>query len=95
MRVRLKLGLRYIWGGISGCFNPTRVRLKSLPKASGDTSQVLQPHKGSAETSPQQKKCMTARGFNLTRVRLKPGAGLSTVRGGAGFDPTRVRLKHV
>ncbi len=92
-RVRLKRGVDLRSAFEKKGFNPTRVRLKPVVDSPTYQWSLLQPHKGSSETTPSGVARTGGESFNPTRVRLKPpgDSGIRVFRG--SFNPTRVRLK--
>ena len=70
---------------------PSETRL-SFPIRPGP--RPLQPHEGPSETGGGDTTGVRVdRGFNPTRVRLKPRSRSNSTRTLGGFNPTRVRLK--
>ena len=55
---------------------------------------LLQPHKGSSETTQNGTICRQNGSFNPTRVRLKRSNVDQAAPQEFGFNPTRVRLKR-
>jgi len=75
-------------------FNRTSVRLKLEPTTpTTESSQTLQPHKRSSETTPRRSAACAACRFNRTSVRLKPVMLSVCVVTLCCFNRTSVRLK--
>jgi len=67
---------------------------ETMPPSAWALPSRLQPHESSSETRRGARRSPAAVGFNLTRVRLKPGPSPASRARSRRFNLTRVRLKQ-